>query len=396
MKITRITAFSRLSQSCKVAALCLLVTLLWGQSDIRAEPYLAIQEGYKCSKCHVNMTGGGKRTDFANIYVQTRLSANFMDWREYLPQAEEDEDTEENPMKSDSNSSFFSGRLNDYIAIGGDFRASYENVHTPNEGDDDGFSRDKYNIYLEVDLIPERVIFYQTVQGGDADETLGLLKGELGGEPYYFKFGKFFLPYGLRLQDDTAFIRAVTGFTYGATDEGIEFGYEPGPWAMHIATTNGTGGSGDTNLSKQVTASVAYVDKRFRVGASYNRNKTPEDVEVIIYGINGGAQFGRLGVLLEADIIDVEDPTGDDLEQYVSILEFNLLISRGHNLKFSYEYHDPDEDIYDNANERYSIVYEPFLYQFVQVRVGARDNEGIPQDPSLNTSSYFAELHLFF
>ena len=132
------------------------------------------------------------------------------------------------------------------------------------------------------------------------------------------------------------------------------------------------------------------------MGASYNRNKTPEDVEVIIYGINGGAQFGRLGVLLEADIIDVEDPTGDDLEQYVSILEFNLLISRGHNLKFSYEYHDPDEDIYDNANERYSIVYEPFLYQFVQVRVGARDNEGIPQDPSLNTSSYFAELHLFF
>ena len=396
MKTTRIAPSSRLSLACRAVALCLLATLLWGQPDVRAEPYLAIQEGYKCSKCHVNMTGGGKRTDFANIYVQTRLSANFMDWREYLPQPDEYDDTEENPLKSDSSSSYFSPRLNDYIAIGGDFRASYEKVHTPNEGDDDGFSRDKYNIYLEVDLIPERVIFYQTIQGGDQDETLGLWKGELQGEPYYLKFGKFFLPYGLRLQDDTAYIRAETSFTYGVTDEGIEFGYEPGPWSLQIAVSNGTQSSGDDNLSKQVTTSAAYVDKYFRLGASYNRNKTASDVEVTTYGINGGAQFGRLGLLFEADIINAEPLTGDELEQFVSILEFNFLISRGHNLKLSYEYYDPDEDIFNNANERYSVVYEPFLYQFVQVRVGARDNQGIPEDPSLNSSSYFAELHLYF
>ena len=382
----------RLQAGRYLTALLLLAVTVSVASPAHAEPYLAIQEGYKCSKCHVNMTGGGKRTDFANIYVQTRLSSNFLNWRDYLPALGEDEDPEENPPKSDSSSSFFSGRLNDYIAIGGDFRALYEVVDTPDEGRDDAFNQRKQNIYLEIDLIPERVIFYQTLEGGgDAREIVGILKGELAQEPYYLKAGQFFLPYGLRLQDDTAFTRAVTGFTYGTTDVGVEIGYEPGPWALHIAATNGTGSSLETNLSKRITASAAYVEKIYRAGVSYSTNKDAEDIETVIYGLYAGAQFGRVGLLFEADVVDDET-----IEQFVSIFEINFLVARGKNLKLSYEYHDPDEDIFENANERYSLVYEPFLNQFLQVRIGARDNSGIPQNPALNTSSYFAELHLYF
>jgi hypothetical protein len=374
------------------AAICFLAALLWGPTTAMAEPYLAIQEGYKCSKCHVNMTGGGKRTDFANIYVQTRLTSNYLNWRTMLPRTAEEEEDEENPLKTDSSSSFFSGRLNDYIAIGGDFRALYEQTDTPGEGKDDTFNQRKQNIYLEIDLIPERIIFYQTLaDGGDARESFGLLKGELHDEPYYVKAGQFFLPYGLRLQDDTAFIRAATGFTYGTTDVGLEFGYEPGFWAMHVAATNGTGSSLETNLSKRITASAAYVRKSFRAGVSYSSNKDANDIETLIYGLHAGAQFGRVGLMFEADVIDDET-----IEQLISILEINFLVARGQNIKLSYEYHDPDEDIFNNAIERYSLVYEPFLNQFTQVRVGARENDGIPQDPSQNASSYFLELHLFF
>jgi hypothetical protein len=338
------------------------------------------------------MTGGGKRTDFANIYVQTRLTSNFLNWRELLPGTAKEEVDEDNPLQADSSSSFFSGRLNDYVAIGGDFRALYEQTDTPGEGKDDAFNQRKQNIYIEIDLIPERVIYYQTLaDGGDARESFGLLKGELNEQPYYVKVGQFFLPYGLRLQDDTAFIRGATGFTYGTTDVGLELGYEPGPWALHVATTNGTGSSLETNLSKRITASAAYVKKIFRVGASYSTNTDADDIETVIYGINAGAQFGRVGLLFEADVIDDEE-----IEQFVSILEVNFLIARGQNIKLSYEYHDPDEDTFDNAIERYSLVYEPFLNQFTQVRVGARDSEGIPQNPSQNANLYFLELHLYF
>lgn len=368
-------------------AICVLGSIHWGVSSVRAEPYLAIQEGYKCSRCHVNMTGGGKRTDFANIYVQTRLPHNFLDWRRIVTKSDEDD-----RVKTDSQSSFFSGRLNDYIAIGGDLRALWEYTMTRGGPDTNRFNQRKHTIYLEVDLIPEHVIFYQTLaEGGDAREIFGLLKGELKEAPYYLKVGQFFLPFGLRLQDDTAFTRAVTGFTYGVSDVGVEVGFEPGPLALHVAASNGTGSSLDTNLDKRLTASAAYVRKHFRVGGSYSTNEDAQGVRTVIYGVNGGAQFGRVGILAEVDVID-----DSMVEQLVSISELNFLISRGNNLKFSYEYHDPSREIFQNARERYSLVYEPFVYQFTQVRAGVRVNRGIPQNRELNTTFYFLELHLFF
>ncbi len=392
MKQEIITPNPRFRLTFNWAALCILAAVLWWPLSVQAEPYLAIQEGYKCSQCHVNMTGGGKRTDFANIYVQTRLTNKFFDWRRYKIDSDEEIDEEENPLKTDSSSSFFSGRLNDYIAIGGDFRALYERTEEPGNPTDDFFAQRKQNIYLEVDLIPDHVIYYQTLPGGgDAQEIFGLLKGELKQEPYYFKVGQFFLPYGLRLQDDSAFTRANTGFTYKNTDVGLEFGFEPGSWALHIAATNGEGGNSDNNDSKRLTTSVAYVRKNFRVGGSRSTNENALGVETLIYGVNAGAQFGRLGILAEADAID--DST---VEQRVVILEFNLLIARGKNLKLSYEYHDPSLEIFQNSLERYSLVYEPFLNQFIQLRAGVRENKGKPLNPTLNETHSFLELHLFF
>lgn len=386
MKREKTKSGPRLRRQSNWVALCILGLIFWGASSVRAEPYLAIQEGYKCSKCHVNMTGGGKRTDFGNIYVQTRLTSKVVDWRRLLRESDEDAD-DENPVKTDSGSSFFSGRLNDYIAIGGDLRMRYERTETRNSPTEEVFNQQKQNIYLQVDLIPERVIFYQTLSGGgDAREIFGLLKWDA----LYLKAGEFFLPYGLRLLDDSAVTRAVTGFTYRTTDAGVEIGYEPDNWAIHVAASNGTGASLETNRSKRVTASVAYVRKAFRAGGSYTTNNDAQGVETIIYGLHGGLQLGRVGILAAADIID------DNADkEFVSILELNLLLSRGNNLKFSYEWHDPSDAIAQNARDHFSLVWEPFLNQFTQLRVGVRDNRGIPQSGVQNKTEYFLELHLF-
>jgi hypothetical protein len=77
-------------------------------------------------------------------------------------------------------------------------------------------------------------------------------------------------------------------------------------------------------------------------------------------------------------------------------LEGNWLITRGNNLKITAEYLDPDRSVSNNAQTRWSAVYELTPIQFVQLRTGVRYYDGIPQVDSQHTRLYFVELHGFF
>ena len=61
-----------------LCALLLLAAGLLPARQAAAEPHLAVAKGMKCITCHVNPTGGGKRTPYGNIYAQNELTARFL------------------------------------------------------------------------------------------------------------------------------------------------------------------------------------------------------------------------------------------------------------------------------------------------------------------------------
>ena len=78
------------------------------------------------------------------------------------------------------------------------------------------------------------------------------------------------------------------------------------------------------------------------------------------------------------------------------LLEGDWRLRRGHNLKITAEYYDPDRAVRENQQTRYSAVYEYTPIAFLQLRAGYRHYFGIPQNNLQNQQQIFAELHGYF
>ena len=105
-------------------------------------------------------------------------------------------------------------------------------------------------------LIAEVQSYYVTLygdwnlNGGVTNrEGFALIRGFL---PYdtYVKAGRLFPTFGLRVQDDMAFVRGHSGYTFTNPDEGGEIGFAPGPFFIARSTSS-------TLASPVATASTA-------------------------------------------------------------------------------------------------------------------------------------------
>jgi hypothetical protein len=79
-----------------------------------------------------------------------------------------------------------------------------------------------------------------------------------------------------------------------------------------------------------------------------------------------------------------------------TLLEADWLLAPGNNLKITSEYLDPNRNVAENEETRWSLVYELTPIQFLQLRAGVRYSDGIPQDNAEHVRLYFLEVHGFF
>jgi hypothetical protein len=365
----------------------LVAVLAMGAS---AEPYLTVRNGAKCSDCHSNMTGGGKRLPFPYVH-----SHDLLHDLQILPI----------PARAEG----FDGQLQSHVSIGGDFRVASTTVFADRPDSTGRVDRNQafrsrvestdlnvneLLVYGQLDLWPDVLSLYvdEDLNGGATNrEAFALLRGVVPLDGYV-KAGRLFPTFGLRVHDDEAFIRARTGFTFDNPDEGAEIGIQPGPFFVAASVTNGTGG--DRNVQVSLNAYAVLEDLpvigHTLVGASYARQSNARSVA----GFYAGANLWRFSYLGEVDVIDDSSSTSVTARDHLAAYgEVDLLLFDWLNVRGTMDY----VKVRGNRDQtRYAIGLEPFIDRYLQPRIQYRINNGPPQLPALNRPELVFELHAWF
>ena len=342
-----------------------------------AEPYISILDGQKCNTCHVSDSGGGMRNVYGNVYSNSLMPIKTLG-------------------AADDDPFVWTGEMLKYLKLGANVRASWRNGDIFGETTHTEFDTDRASVYFAIEPIKNRLLLYIDEEFGQGDNfTREAWARWRINDKFYIRAGQLVLPFGWRLEDDSAFIRQVPGINFATADDGAEIGYESGPWSAQFAVSNGTAGGTEVDSGKQYSLNTSYTRPNWRIGGSLNYNDSSfGDRE--LYGIYGGWRRGNWGLLAELDyIVDMGFPEGRR-NQIATMVEANWRYRRGQNLKLTYEYLDPDDTLDEDQQVRLSAGWEVTPIQFLQFRVVVRDNMGIPQSKVQNRTEYFAEVHFFF
>lgn len=351
---------------------------------VQAEPYIAFREGLKCSACHVNQTGGGMRTEYGFYFTQTDIQ----------------------PLMSGLTDSSvdFSNQVGDSFFFGADFMAveetglSVDETHagqTYAQDTQSTFDIVSGNFYIEARLAPEKLSLYFdetiTPSGASSREAFLLLKGLPNSS--YLKVGRMLLPYGIRLWDDAAFIRQVTGFNYDNQDMGVEVGFAPGISSFSVALSNGTQGSRDDNTGKQISSVGSVYLKYLVVGGSFAFNES-RGIERTLFGPFASARLGPLTLTGEADWLSESGNRAQD--QFIAYGSINYWMRQSVNLRVAFDFLDPYDNIEEDERSRVSIGLDGFLTPNLTASAYFKLKKSVPQDAQGNADALTLALHAFF
>lgn len=364
----------------KLVAFLAMVMCLFSCVELLAEPYISFKTRQTCAACHVNPSGGGMRTTYGNVYGYKQL-----------------------PVESSDENNFEFAKISDFVKFGGNFRYDFESSSNEDSSEEQkSFNVQSAQIYTEIKAGREGLSLYldQQVSPGSAlSREAMIIKRFDGGD--YLKIGKMMPSLGLRIEDDSAFIRQVTGFNFDNSDNGIEYGLVTDNALYNFFITNGANSvSNDDDKFQFGTRAEFYLDD-IRLGGAFVLNDGEQEQRQII-SLFVGYHWRNFTLMGEVDSISLDirnnnlNATNQDLTELVGLLELNYELGQGHNLKVTGEFHDPDDDLDEDQEVRHSIIYEYTPFSNIQVRFGYRSREAPPQQATRNIDSAFIQTHFYF
>lgn len=418
---------------------CTTLLVLFALGPPRAAsalPRFAARNQMECIQCHINPTGGGMRNDYgANVFEKTWLPLAWTadSWIDPDP-------PEEGAAAGDGDEGdgwlSFSGRIFDWLSIGGDFRTAYIWVR-PDHGvtaDADpevtsSFFLMQADLYHAARLGPH-VTFVLDVGVYSGFEAWGLFRPFLGIEGFdlYLKAGRFLPPFGIREVEHQLFTREGVGLSGVDRDTGVEATAYVGPLTLSLALTNGTfgdtafdtAGSERRTFEKAITARASgrliVGPLRAQLGASFSYNDnlsqpnplfSSELPPPLAAGTGRGVNEVRAGPFLTAslgrftylgDVVIVHDAFRDDaipnLTGYATYQELSFIPLQGLELVMTYEFMDPNTRLGHNVGQRLGAVVELFPLPFTELRLMMRRRFG-DRASSTDATDLVFFLHLF-
>jgi hypothetical protein len=372
-----------------LAALVSTVLSLPG-GPAHAEPHFSARTGLRCSRCHVSPTGGGKRTAYGVLFEQTELTMSGAGPRSFIAPASTSPGGGSRLLPG-----LATGELTDWMAVGADLRLVNQTTFGAEPGN--SFEATEGTLYLEVRPWPGRVVLYLDEElgagGARNREAWGMVRGPWA---TYLRGGRFLPPFGLRILDDAAYTRRVTGVNFTNPDLGLEAGIDWGPLFFAVALSNGSfAPGGDTDNFKALWALAELNFSLLRVGLSGNYN--PGDAGCrAMGGVFAALRLARLVVQGELDLIGERpgDQTrwGAGLASYV---ELDLAITKGVTLRASWDFTDADLALRQDRRQRFRFGLDLFPLRMVEVKLGyvLRQSETI--DPIDAADLLEAVLHVY-
>jgi hypothetical protein len=356
--------------------LVVLAVLVTASGSARAEPLFAARTGLGCASCHVNRTGGGGRTAYGAGY-----GAQTLPWNKLAPAH-----------------ALFDGSVGDRVRVGFDGRGGYLATFR-DAGPYIGEARvQEADVYLGVDLLKDRLSIYidEHVAPGGASSREAFALYAIDRAGFYVKGGKFFLPFGLRFQDDDAATRRTTGFTFETADIGAEVGMDDGNWSTSFSMTNGTSGGAETDNGKQYCWIGARVFSLGRVGLSASTNVLPNSAHRSVAGAFGTYRAGPIVVLTEADVIHDDDGVTPQRRGGAGHLEVDGLPHAGLTLRAFAGAGDLDVNDGVERSTQWGIGIDWTPLPGLQLRALYRARNGPPSVAGSRDDQAWLEAHVYF
>ena len=374
---------------------CLFFILLFLSFSISAFslPRFSSRTNAPCSSCHINPTGGGMRNSAGLIYGREQLP--IRSWQENFGLDD------------------FSTQLTSFVSYGLDFRFLYFYQRKDNpDTTRTSFFPMQADVYLNLNISKKVSVFVNPAFGPfQRYEIFGIAR--ILPADGYLKLGRFSVPYGLRFDDHTSYVRDATPFRNNSGQQtGVEAGISPGPFGLLAAVTNGTAVAAERaiNVAK---AFVVRADWResvgslnfFLGGSSYNQVTGTENLH-LLSGFGSVSWDGDLTIIGDVERISGNSTLmstsgergvfytgGAEMKQLAVLLEADLQVVQGFDLKFLYDFFDPNTDLKTGIAKRYSVGFEFFPISGVEVRPLIRRTNDTVVDR--NTTDLHVLVHFY-